>query len=256
LKTRDQTHVLNAASPDVFKEYMRRNYRSWVRFGQDNYHSVDYDNLVIVTGVDLTSSCSMLAYAKNSTEMNASFSLDAAVFGSASLSAWKDRKHPERSWLSSGSDDYLASLARPDSSPFLTTVVSGAPLPRQCVFLRGWRSRLRRAPTRLEGGAGPDDPELPPGPEGPDTPCVSDQEVSTCADATSADEEVDIVAISDSPMVRSGEAGDADSAHSNGSFLIHCSRCLIMCLRCVYLVKAGPRCPCAAMTYSSLLLEH
>jgi hypothetical protein len=205
LKTHDQTHVLNAASPDVFKEYMRRNYRSWVRFGQDNYHSVDYDNLVIVTGVDLTSSCSMLAYAKNSTEMSASFSLEATVFGSASLSAWKDRKHPERSWSSSGSDDYLASLALPTPSPVATTVESGAPLPRQCVFLRGWRSRLRRAPTKLEGGAGPDDPKLPRGPEGPDTPSVSDEGASARTDKASADEEVDIVAILDSPMVRSGK---------------------------------------------------
>jgi hypothetical protein len=228
---------------------MRSNYRSWVRFGQDNYHSVDYDNLVIVTGVDLTSSCSMLAYAKNSTEMNASFSLDAAVLGSASLSAWKDRIHPERSWLSSGSDDYLASLALPASSPAVTPVESGVSRPRQCVFLRGWRSRLRRAPTRLEGGAGPNNPKLPPGPEGPDTFYVPDEGVSAPADEASTDEEVDIVALSDSPTVRTGDAGGADSAHSDGSFLIHFSRCLILCLRCVYIVTAGQLCVCAAMTY-------
>jgi hypothetical protein len=87
LKTRDQTHVLNATAPDIFKEYMRKNYRSWVHFGKDNYHSVDYDNLVFVTGVDLTSSCDMLAYQKSSNDMSASFSFDASAFGSASLSA-------------------------------------------------------------------------------------------------------------------------------------------------------------------------
>jgi hypothetical protein len=245
--------VLNAASPDVFKEYMRRNYRSWVRFGWENYHSVDYDNLVFVTGVDLTSSCSMLAYAKNSTEMNASFSLDAAVFGSASLSAWKDRIHPERSWLSSGSDDYLASLSLPAPSPVLTPVGSGAPLPRQCVFLRGWRSRLRRAPTKLEGGAGPDDPELPRGPEGPDTFYVPDEGVSAPAHEASIYEDVvDLFAISDSPPVRTGDPGGADSAHSDGSFLIHFSLCLILCSRYVYIVTAGHLCVCAAMAYSIL----
>jgi hypothetical protein len=144
---------------------MRKNYRSWVRFGQDNYHSVDYDNLVFVTGVDLTSSCDMLAYQKSSNDMSASFSFDIAAFGSASLSAWKDRQQPEWSWPSSGSDDYLSSLAPPaPSGPFISIDGSANSLPRQCIFLRGWRLGFLRAPTRIEASAGPDDAGSPPSP--------------------------------------------------------------------------------------------
>jgi hypothetical protein len=209
---------------------MHKNYRSWVRFGQDNYHSVDYDNLVIVTGVDLTSSCSMLAYAKTSTNMSASFSLDAAVFGSASLSAWKDRKQPELCWSSSGSDDYLAGLILPATSSGMTTIGSTSPLPRQCIFLRGWRSRSRRAPKRIQGGAGPDDVRSSPGPSEPDSLGESHEEAISEA---SSGMEVDIVPVVDSPVVRVGKRRGSYPTHTDNSLSIHSNPSLIMCSRSV-----------------------
>jgi hypothetical protein len=203
LKTRDQTHVLNATAPDIFKEYMRKNYRSWVQFGKDNYHSVDYDNLVFVTGVDLTSSCDMLAYQKSSNDMSASFSLDATAFGSASLSAWKDRQQPEWSWTSSGSDDYLSSLAPPaPSGPLISIDGSANSLPRQCIFLRGWRLGFLRAPKKIEGGAGPDDAGSPPSPSEPDPSLELEEGVVISNAEAKIDVEAEIVPIPESPPVR------------------------------------------------------
>jgi hypothetical protein len=202
LKTRDKTYALDATAPNIFKEYMRKNYRSWVRFGQDNWHSVDYDNLVFVTGVDLTSSCDMLAYQKSSNDMSASFSLDVAAFGSASFSAWKDRQQPEWSWTSSGSDDYLSSLAPPaPSGPFTSIDGSANSLPRQCVFLRGWRLGFLRAPTRIEGGAGPDDAGSPPSPSEPDPPLEINEGLAVSNAEAEIDVEAEIVHIPESPPV-------------------------------------------------------
>jgi hypothetical protein len=210
---------------------MHKNYRSWVRFGQDNYHSVDYDNLVIVTGVDLTSSCSMLAYAKNSTNMSASFSLDAAAFGSASLSAWKDRKQPELCWSSSGSDEYLAGLVLPAIDSGMTMIGSTSPLPRQCIFLRGWRSRSRRAPKRIEGGAGPDDVGSSSDPSEPDSLGQFNEEATS---ESSTDVDVDIVPVVDSPVVRVGGRRDSYPTHTDHSLSTHSNLSLIMCSRSVY----------------------
>jgi hypothetical protein len=233
LKTHDRTHILNAPSTDVFKEYMHKNYRSWVRFGQDNYHSVDYDNLVIVTGVDLTSSCNMLAYQKNFTDMSASFSLDAAAFGSASLSTWKHCRQPEGSWTSSGSDAYLAGLSLPATDPSMTAIGSTSPLPRQCIFLRGWRSRSRRrAPERIQAGAGPDDVAWsPPDPSEPDNQDLSYEEG---ASDTSSDVEINIVPITDSSAVRAREMSEPYFTDNHNSLPIRCSRSSITCLRYVY----------------------
>jgi hypothetical protein len=205
LKTNEETYVLNALCPNAFGEYMRQYYKSWVQFGQDNYHSVDYNNLVIVTGVDLTRSCDMLAYAKDSRELHATFTVDASSLGSVSFGAWKDERHPGNLWPTSASDNARTSSICQTSAPTSMAIDSSSSLPRQCVYLRGWRSRFRKAPTRIEGGAGPHDlGRLSPSPES-DFSGSSEYGAQYEGSDTSIEPEVDIVAISEMPPVRTSQ---------------------------------------------------
>jgi hypothetical protein len=218
LKTNEETYILNALCPNAFGEYMRQYYKSWVQFGQDNYHSVDYNNLVIVTGVDLTRSCDMLAYAKDSSELHATFTVDASSLGSVSFGVWKDERHPGNLWPTSACDDPHTSSVYQTSAPTSMANDSSSPLPRQCVYLRGWRSRFRKAPTRIKGGAGPHGLErLTPSPES-DSSGSSEYDSSGSSEYDSSgsseygayygssnpsvEPEVDIVAISEVPPVR------------------------------------------------------
>jgi hypothetical protein len=144
--------VHDAYRPSIFKEYMLRHSDSWVKFGQVNGHSVDYENLIFVTGVDLTHSYDMLTYATSSKQKNASFDLTVGPLGGASLSAWRSGRRPCNLW--------------PRSQPGIPQ--GSSPRPRQCTFLRGWRLRSRLGLVeKLQGGAGPHELGAPPPPDGP-----------------------------------------------------------------------------------------
>jgi hypothetical protein len=201
LKTYDETHVLNALRPDTFKESMRKNLRLWVQLGQEDYHAVGYDNLVIVTGVDLTRSCDMLAYAHRSGETDISFELDVSSFGNASIGIWRNYDQPQDVWASSGMVGSLSTINKlalttgTDTSLITSgTGTTSPPMPRQCTYLRGWRSRSRKAPERIKGGAGQQDLGRPPSPSTSSTIMV-DEDIAT-------EQEIDIVPLAETPLVR------------------------------------------------------
>jgi hypothetical protein len=150
LRTHQETQVYDVHREEPFKEYMLRHYKSWVQFGRDNGHSVDYENLIFVTGVDLTDSYDMLIYAKSAEQKSASFSINAGSFGGVSLSRDVSESRPFRVWprlqpgIERGSDSR----------------------PRQCTFVRGWRLQSRFGIVdKLRGGGGPHDLGSSPAPD-------------------------------------------------------------------------------------------
>jgi hypothetical protein len=175
LTTKNNTFVYNVLRPDVFKEYMLRNYKSWIKFGRNNWHSVDYDNLVFVTGVDLTESYEMLAYAKSHQQLKSNFVLDVPQIGNASLGAWRMENRPYNLWQQAGPDAHqLAAHGQANFSTMRVVAVSsvaaeddGRSEARQCTFLRGWRLRTRLGPVeRITANAEPEDLGSPPDPRG------------------------------------------------------------------------------------------
>lgn len=158
LLTKYKTFCEDAERLGFFKEYMLRYQQSWVDFANQLGHMVNLDDVLLVTGHDMTLDFAMLAFSSNFRQIGMEFEAGFPAVASGSASVWGTWRtstsvhrncgpqhreppttHPRS--LSIGGND--------DADNLLTEY-------NQCVFIRGFRVRKRAGliPTVIRAAAG------------------------------------------------------------------------------------------------------
>lgn len=160
---------------------MRLNTDYWIAFANNLQLGVQEEDMMLVTGRDLTTSWAVAAFGEEARDV--SFSLEVGFVGGAgslaSRLSWSSRHHVEHNWGPNPSDAYphnststsIQPAARLQSSylssfhksllPVGTSETSASPINsqyNQCVFLRAYRWKKRPLlPRRLRAAAGFED---------------------------------------------------------------------------------------------------
>ncbi|TCD64003.1 hypothetical protein EIP91_004671 [Steccherinum ochraceum] len=157
LVTNHKTYRSNAQQLRRFKDYTRAHCKSWEEFAQEHGHDVEVQDIILVTGVDLTSDFSMLAFTQGEKNQEISFNVGAPQVASAAVSVWGSWRCEfpivYQNWgpqeTSPPSDDDAEASTRSTSIPLYD----------QCVFLRGFRVFVRTLLfTLLKASAGYHEP--------------------------------------------------------------------------------------------------
>lgn len=158
LVTKHSTYRSDAQLDGRFKKYIIRNFRSWEAFAIASGHDVAVEDLILVTGVDMTADFSMLAFRECDDQLSVSFKGYAHGVASLGMSAWG-------SWVCEYPvfENWGPQKTQPETSSSSSSRAqegsSESPEYKQCVFLRGYRvyRRARIFPSALKAGAGPHD---------------------------------------------------------------------------------------------------
>ncbi|PSR94669.1 hypothetical protein PHLCEN_2v4401 [Hermanssonia centrifuga] len=154
LATKYETRCVDAQQLGTFRKYILAHYKSWFQFANcpDHDHGIDVEDLLFVTGCDMTADFSMLAFKHNKEGQQVRFELGAASIASASAS-----------W---GTWQCQSPLTYENWGPQTLEDDAGVPLDGQkydqCIFLRAF-GVARRAwilPKVIKANAGPHDPGL------------------------------------------------------------------------------------------------
>jgi len=161
LVTKYPTYREDIQREQIFEEYTKRHYDSWVAFAREAGHGNDIKP-VLVTGVDMTRDFAMMSYSNNGVRLASEFTASVPGVASASVSAWG-------TWRTEGlvHTNCGPQLCRPPSSTQAmdsmssdnsrTEVVSDEY--NQCVFVRYYTVRKRPllVPKVIRASAGPHD---------------------------------------------------------------------------------------------------
>ncbi|KAF8521310.1 hypothetical protein JB92DRAFT_1817718 [Gautieria morchelliformis] len=158
LMTKYQTFCEDAERWGRFEDYMRQHYQSWHDHANKLGHRVKLEDILFITGHDMTRDFDMVAFSSDSKEAGIKFSAGIPGVGSATTAAW-------------GTWDSSISVSRnfgpqPRDPPgdlqlltYNTHPMDSFPKYNQCVFLRGYRikRRARIVPRVIRAAAGPHD---------------------------------------------------------------------------------------------------
>lgn len=171
---------------------MLRNYQSWVEYANQRGHMISLEDLLLITGHDMTLDFAMLAFSTNARHLGIEFTAGSPTVASASASVWGEWRTTMSVHHNCGPQDREPPA---HTRPQLTDNNSPLGEPQteynQCVFLRGFRVRKRAGfiPTVIKAAAGPHD--LGPGhrfdEEGP----------SVCSESLTSSDGDQVVAVSD-----------------------------------------------------------
>ncbi|CAL1716217.1 unnamed protein product [Somion occarium] len=153
LLTRHKTHRSDAEQLGRFQKYIRKHYKSWLRFANSQLeYAITVDDLLLVTGCDMTKDYSMLAFTENQQLIGFDFRLRAGSAMSVGASTWASWECQFPTFQNWG----------PQPMNNLDKAISWLDTPKrtQCVFVRGYRIRERAKviPTVIEAGAEPPNP--------------------------------------------------------------------------------------------------
>ena len=161
LVTKYPTYKEDIQREQIFEEYTKRHYDSWVAFVREAGYGNDIKP-VLVTGVDMTRDFAMMSYSNNGVHLASKFTASVPGVASASLSAWG-------TWRTEGlvHTNCGPQLCSPPSSTQTTDLMSSdnsrtemvSDEYSQCVFVRYFTVRKRPllAPKVIKAGAGPHD---------------------------------------------------------------------------------------------------
>ena len=161
LVTKYSTYREDIQREQIFEEYTRRHYDSWVAFVREGGHGNEIKP-VLVTGVDMTRDFAMMSYLNNGVRLKSEFTALVPGVASASASAWG-------TWRTEGlvHTNCGPQLCLPPSSTQTTDVTSSGishtgPISEdynQCVFVRYYTMRKRPLliPRVIKASAGPHD---------------------------------------------------------------------------------------------------
>ena len=155
LITRFKTFRDDAERHRLFKNYIREHHKSWETFAHKNHHDVKAEDLILVTGRDMTEDFAMLAFSQNEAGFQVQFGAEATNVASGSVFLWCSR-HPKMSTFQNHGPQATDPAAHDSATVFER---NDMPRYKQCVFLRGYRIRRRMAffPWPIKAGAGPHD---------------------------------------------------------------------------------------------------
>lgn len=178
IETQSQAGAILVAKHNIYREdqiqglermkkYMRDNYETWMGFAAENDHDTvrSYEDLIFVTGHDLTADFALLAFAQVQHTFSAEFHVGASVGAelSAHAAAWGLWKLQQPAFQHIGPQPRTASDSLQHHSS------NAEPTFAQCVFLRGIKIKKRLLPTRLYAAAVGHNSGPPPGrQDGPD----------------------------------------------------------------------------------------
>lgn len=167
LVTKHKTFREDAERLGRFRRHIQENYKTWLEFANDNDHDIEVQDIILVTGRDMTEDFSMIAFSQSSREISFQFEAGVSQLASASVSGWgswrceypvfenwgpQERRHPSRIL-----PDTIPDSTPPSGDPSSDTAQN--PDYNQCVFLRGFRIhfRARIFPKVVKAGAGDHD---------------------------------------------------------------------------------------------------
>ena len=159
--TKYSTYREDIQREQIFEEYTRRHYDSWVAFARQGGHGSDVKP-VLVTGVDMTRDFATMSYLNNGVRLRSEFTASVPGVVSASASAWGTWRTEGLVHTNCGpqlclppSSTQTTDLALPSVSRI--ELVSGEY--NQCVFVRYYTVRKRPllTPRVIKAAAGPHD---------------------------------------------------------------------------------------------------
>jgi len=152
--------VGDANEQDVFEQYIKKHYDSWVTFARNKRYGDDVKP-ILVYGFDLTKDFAMAAYSHDDTSLESDLTISVPMVVSASASFWG-------TWQTRGSThtNYgprqcippaFSRFARTPSEP--TSAVTTSDDYKQCVFVRYYtmHKKFGFCPRVIRASAGPHD---------------------------------------------------------------------------------------------------
>ena len=159
LVTKYPTYREDVQREQIFEEYTKRHYDSWVTFARGAGHGNDVAP-VLVTGVDITRDFAMMSYSSNGVHLTSEFTTSVPGVASASASVWG-------TWRTDGlvHTNCGPQLCCPPSSTQTMDLTSSGNTETvsdeydQCVFVRYYTVRKRPLlfPRVIKAAAGPHD---------------------------------------------------------------------------------------------------
>lgn len=151
------------------KDYMLQHYRSWIAFFRDNLgYDVALQDIILVTGCDLTADWEMATFNERTTQCDIEFKVGDPAFGPSGSSAfwgtWQSSIHaphrcgpcPTQPPVSPNDPSTVDNAISQEDGP------DKGPKYNQCIFLRGFRVRERKllAPQVIQDAAEPQDSDI------------------------------------------------------------------------------------------------
>lgn len=161
LVTKYSTYREDVQREQIFEEYTRHNYDSWVAFAREGGHGNDIKP-VLVTGVDLTRDFAMMSYLNNGVRLKSEFTASVPGVVSASASAWGTWRTEGLVHTNCGPQLCLPPSSTQTTDLTLSSVSNTEPVSEeynQCVFIRYYTMRKRplMIPKIIKAAAGPHD---------------------------------------------------------------------------------------------------
>ena len=161
LVTKYPTYREDVQREQIFEEYTKRHYDSWVKFARGAGYGNEIKP-VLVTGVDMTRDFAMMSYSNNGVSLSSEFTTSVPGVASASVFAWGTWRTEGLVHTTCGpqlcyppSSTQTVEFAPPSDS-HAETVSDGY---NQCVFVRYYTVRKRPllVPKVIKAAAGPHD---------------------------------------------------------------------------------------------------
>jgi hypothetical protein len=161
LVTKYSTYREDIQREQIFEEYTRRNYDSWVAFVREGGHGNDIKP-VLVTGVDMTRDFAMMSYLNSGVRLKSEFTASVPGVASASASAWGTWRTEGLVHTNCGPQLCLPPSSTPTADLTSSSVSNTEPISEeynQCVFVRYYTMRKRplMVPKVIKAAAGPHD---------------------------------------------------------------------------------------------------
>jgi hypothetical protein len=167
LMTKHQTFSEDMELRGTFSRQLLKHHSKWLSFAQDQGRPVELEDLILVTGLDLTKDFAMLSFANNSSDFDINFQVGVSQYATGSISAWGSW-HTTSSTQDNWGPQHTATPSALRADRALRSITSegdsAEAIPsdeyRQCVFVRGYRIRRRFGvwPQVQTAAAEPQDP--------------------------------------------------------------------------------------------------
>ena len=230
LVTKYPTYKEDIQREQIFEEYTKRHYDSWVAFARKAGHGSDV-NPVLVTGVDMTRDFAMMSYLNNGVRLKSEFVASIPGVAAASASAWGTWRTEGLVHTNCGPQACLPPSPAPAEAVDPSPSGTGRMEPvseeyNQCVFVRYYTMRKRPLliPKIIRAAAGPH--HLGPGDRGNEEPPLEAQHESD-SDSDDASSSFDGDEDDDRSSVTSVES-ESDMVVQNTT-VVRFSSCLSVC---------------------------
>ncbi|KAI0056994.1 hypothetical protein BV25DRAFT_1863983 [Artomyces pyxidatus] len=147
----------------AYEDYINAHCDQWLAFAERHRLGIRIDDIILITGCDLTTSWAMAAFMSSEFDASISLQFDAGMAGTVAAYSGISWRNSRNAVYNHGPD----ARSRPASGDNLrlppttvdTSQIDMAPVPDQCVFVRGYHMKRRPLfmPKKLKAFAKPRD---------------------------------------------------------------------------------------------------